>query len=199
MLQVTQAKCLIFTSARHWLYSFPWLSRDQPGSPSGSWAWTIPALSQPPWDHHNCCGCGGFLLFMYHFESTGLSNVLTSPIPYQTVPFYYPECLLKIFGSRAFGTGTVLQDTAVQYPSWVGERKLLPTLSELLKFGFIFKLCPKTIIPAYFKFLVRFFFPSWKKTSRNDYKVDMRQENNRYRKRPEEEGERKDCINKATD
>lgn len=34
--------------------------------------------------------------------------LLTSPIPYHIVPFYYPESLLQIFGSRAFRTGTVL-------------------------------------------------------------------------------------------
>lgn len=33
------------------------------------------------------------------------------------------------------------------------------TIWTALKFGFILKLCPKTIILAYFKFLVRFFFP----------------------------------------
>lgn len=54
---------------------------------------------------HHC----GFLLSTYPFESTGLSSVLlTSQIPYQTVPFYYPEYLLKIFGSRALRTRTVL-------------------------------------------------------------------------------------------
>lgn len=125
-LQVTRAKCLIFRSATHWLYSFPW-DWAEPGSPleqllwsspkpAGSWAWTIPALSQPPpscWDHQDHHGCTTSPLWVLTVPVSLWKHWIVKCPPHisnslsDCVPFYYPEYLLKIFGSRALRTKTV--------------------------------------------------------------------------------------------
>lgn len=198
MLQVTRAKCLIFRSAfspsrgteQSW---------DPPlEQPRGSWRLILGNASPlwAPWAAEitpTTVGAQplpcGFLLSMHPSGSNGLSSVLlTSPIPYQTVPFYYPEYLLTIFGSRALRTGTVLY-----VPPWT---KLFSIPAEqqrgyfflhclnCCKFGLIifFNYALKTIILGYFRFLVSF-FPLTKENSRNYYEVVMGQENNRHRKR----------------
>lgn len=135
MLQ-TRAECLIFRSATRWLYPPVGLSRDQPWSPSGasgSWAWAVPALPSP-WDAHGPRGCTTSPLWALTVHvSLGKPWIvlLTSPIPYQTLPFYYPEDFwLQSFQDRNCSLCSSMHK-AVQYPSWAGER-LFSTLSELL-------------------------------------------------------------------
>lgn len=135
MLQTAQAKCLIFSHARLALLLPAGLSRDQPGSPSAGWAWAIPAPSQLP-EIPMMLWPLWFLLFMSHFESSGLPSVLlTSPVPYQTVPFYDPQCHWRVLApelSGQFCSPCSSMDRADQYPNPAGETILLPTLSGLL-------------------------------------------------------------------
>lgn len=107
----------------------PALSRDQPGSPLEAG----PGQSQPlrsPW----LCGHRELFLSMSPFESSALPRVLlTSPIPYQT--FHYPHCHWRVLAPELAGqfcSSCSSMDKADQYPNWVGETILLPTLSELL-------------------------------------------------------------------
>lgn len=119
-----------------WLSSSPqdWAgtSLDPPLEAEPGQSQPFPSCLRSP----RCCGHWGFLLFMSHFESSGLPSVLlTSPIPYQTVPFYYPQCHWRVLApelSGHFCSSCSSMDRADQYPKRVGETILLPTLSELL-------------------------------------------------------------------
>lgn len=146
----------------------------------------------------NLSFCGwGLLMFTHHFESTGLSPLLTlyhisnswSDCAYL---FIYPKYLLKVWLlSFQRKTCCLWSDFHVQNcsVSHLSRREdiIFYTIWVAIKFGAFFKLCPKNIILLFwvvgwlvFWGLFCFFSTGKKGTSRNVYKVVMRQENNRY-------------------
>lgn len=154
-LQVTRAKCLIFRSATHWLYSFLW-DWAEPGSPleqllwsspkpAGSWAWTIPALSQPPpellrsagppWVHNlstvgSYCPCIPLKALDCQVSSSHLKFLirlcafLLSWVPAE-------DFWLQSSQDKNCSLCSSM-DKVIQYPSWAAERILFSALSELL-------------------------------------------------------------------
>lgn len=136
MLQTTQAQCLMFRSARLAFLLPVGLSRDQPGSPSGSWARAIPALSQPPEIPSTAVATVG------SFCSCLTLKALDCQVSFSHLPSLIRLCLFIILNaswrvlapelSGQFCSSCSSMDKADQYPNWVGETILLLTLSELL-------------------------------------------------------------------
>lgn len=201
MLQVTRAKCLIFTSARRWLCSFLWGWEGPAWIPSGSWAWTIPAPSQPP-ETTTAVATGGSHCSCTTWKALdcqGPSHISNS---LSDCAFLLSWISAEAFWLQSFQdrncSSCSSMDKAVQYPSWVEERILLPTLSELLLSlvsFFNYALKPLFLLILDFWWV---FFPHERKQVKIITKLTWDQKIT-YRKRPKEEGGRKDCISKATD
>lgn len=140
----TRAECLICRSATRWLYPSLWdwagSSPDPPLEPLEA----EPGQSQPfpaPWDALGPRGCTTSPLWALTVHvSLGKPWIvlLTSPIPYQTLPFYYPEdfWLQSFPGQELFFMLLHAQSCSV---SQLSRREIIfYTIWTSIKFGFIF-------------------------------------------------------------